>query len=145
VHTVGITIFTIVVEPLWSTIVLPLFWMNSIFWDGARFLAAPENDGDIAAPPSISHRITRKSRQRERKRLPWLPSLYFFASSWMIFGGIIHVLPMAYHSQHPIHLFTEVKNQMLATYQRVESFDAMVVLSPGVSVQYQKMQTKQMW
>lgn len=133
------------IEPLWSIIVLPLFWINTLFWDDARSLAAPENNGDRKIRSSIYHRIARKSRQRERKRLPWLPSLYFFASSWMIFGGIIHVLPMAYHSQHPIHLFTEVKNQMLATYQRVESFDAMVVLSPGVSVQYQKMQTKQMW
>jgi hypothetical protein len=34
---------------------------------------------------------------------------------------------------------------MLDTYRRVESLDAMVVLSPGVFVQYQKIQAKQMW
>jgi hypothetical protein len=34
---------------------------------------------------------------------------------------------------------------MIDTYQCVASLDAMVVLSPGVSVQYQQIQAKPMW
>jgi hypothetical protein len=37
-NTVHIVIFTLAIEPLWSTIVLPLLWMNTLFWDGADFI-----------------------------------------------------------------------------------------------------------
>jgi hypothetical protein len=99
------------IEPLWSIIVIPLFWINTLFWDDARSLAAPENNGDRKIRSSIYHRIARKSRQRERKRLAWLPLLYFVASSWMIFSGTIRVPPMAYHGKQPIHPFTEVRGE----------------------------------
>jgi hypothetical protein len=81
--------------------VLPLFWMNTILWDAARFFASPGNDGDHKVHSSISRRIARQSHQSERNRLTWLPSLYFFVSSWIVFGGTLHVLPTAYHGQHP--------------------------------------------
>jgi hypothetical protein len=84
------------------------------------------------------------SRNREQKRLTHLPSLYFFAVNWFIFEGTVRLLPTAYHGHQPTHPFSEVKNRMLDTYRRVESLDAMVVLSPGVFGKYQKIQAKQM-
>jgi hypothetical protein len=142
VHTERSTPSTYVIEPLWSTIVLPLFWVNTLFWDGARWLTTPDNDGHKKGSSSVSRRFTRMSHKRERKRATHLPSLYFFAETWLIFKGTVHLLPTAYHGYQPTHPFSEVKNRMLDTYQRVESLDAMVVLSPGVFMQYQKIQVR---
>jgi hypothetical protein len=66
---------TYVIEPLWSTCVLPLFWVNTLFWDAARWITTPDNDGHNKVSLSVSHRVTRMIRNRERKRLTHLPSL----------------------------------------------------------------------
>jgi hypothetical protein len=145
VHTAGSATSTYVIEPLWSTCVLPLFWANMFFWDGPRWFATPDNDGHNKFSLSLSRRVTRMSRKRERKRLTHLPSLYLFAATWLIFERTARLLPTAYHGHQPTHPFSEVNNRMLDTYQRVEFLDAMVVLSPGVFVQYQNIQAKQIW
>jgi hypothetical protein len=125
--------------------VLPLFWANTLFWDTARWVTTPDNDGNNKFSSSVSRHVTPMSRKRERKRLTHLPSLYFFAATWLIFEGTVLLLPTAYHNHQPTHPFSEVKKRMLDTYRRVESLDVMVVLSPGVFPQYQKIQAKQMW
>jgi hypothetical protein len=145
VHTSRSATSTFVIEPLWSTIVLPLFWVNTLFWDLNCFLTTPDNDGYNEVRSSVSRRVTRMSHKRERKRLTHLPYIYFFATTWFIFEGTVRMPLTSYHGQQPTHPFSEVKNQMLDTYQRVEFLDMMVVLSPGVFVQYQNIQAKQMW
>jgi hypothetical protein len=116
VHTARSTTSTYVIEPLWNTIVLPLLWFNTLFWDGARFLTTSDNDGHKEVRSSVSRCVTRMSRKRKRKRVTHLvQSLYFFAATWLIFEGAVRVLPTASHSQQSTHPFSEVKNSMLDT------------------------------
>jgi hypothetical protein len=104
--------------------VLPLFWANTLFWDGDRWFTAPDNNGHNIVSSSVSLRVTRMSHNRDRKRLTHRLSLYFFAATWLIFEGTVRLLPTVYHGQKPTHPFSEVKNRMVDTYQRVESLDA---------------------
>jgi hypothetical protein len=64
---------TSVIEPLWRTCVLPIFWANTLFWDGSRWVTTPDNYGHNKVSSSVSHRVTRMSRKRDRKRLTHLP------------------------------------------------------------------------
>jgi hypothetical protein len=49
---------TYVIEPLWSICVLPLFWANTLFWDAARWVTTPDNDGHNKVSSSVSRRVT---------------------------------------------------------------------------------------
>jgi hypothetical protein len=49
---------TYVIEPMWSTCVLPMFWVNTLFWDAARWISTPDNDGHNKVSSSVSRRVT---------------------------------------------------------------------------------------
>jgi hypothetical protein len=55
---------TYVIEPMCSTCVLPLFWANTLIWDGARWVTTPDNDGHNKASSSVSLCVTHMSRTR---------------------------------------------------------------------------------
>jgi hypothetical protein len=50
-----------------------------------------------------------------------------------------------YKVQTPEHLFSLVNQQLAGTYTRMEALDRLVVMSPGVLLQYQKVQAQQLW
>jgi hypothetical protein len=50
-----------------------------------------------------------------------------------------------YQGQIPEHPFSLLNQQLVGTYKRMEALDRLVVLSPGVLLQYQKVQAHKLW
>jgi hypothetical protein len=71
--------------------------------------------------------------------------LFLFISAWGIITGYVMVHKSFYQGQIPEHPFSLVNQQLAGTYTRMESLDRLVVLSPGVLLQYQKVQAQQLW
>jgi hypothetical protein len=59
--------------------------------------------------------------------------------------GSVMVSKEFYQGHNPEHPFYLVNKQLAGTYTRMEALDRLVVLSPGVLLQYQKVQAKQLW
>jgi hypothetical protein len=132
-----------VLYPSWRAIFLPLFWTNTVLWDAVRYIVfSPTKTKEHHRVPHI---ILRKSTHRARTRGSWIPPLYFFAASWMVFEGTFRVDSSSYQGQSTAHPFQEVKSRLSATYVRIIDLDSKVVLSPGTFVQYQSIQAKQAW
>jgi hypothetical protein len=71
--------------------------------------------------------------------------LFFFISTWGIMTGFFMVHKAFYQGQIPEHPFSLVNQQLAGNYTRMESLDRLVVLSPGVLLQCQKVQAQQLW
>jgi hypothetical protein len=72
-----------VIDPSWRAILLPLFWINTFLWDALRYIVIyPPKTKE---QPRVPHRILRKSAHRAHTRGSWIPPLYFFAASWLVF------------------------------------------------------------
>jgi hypothetical protein len=71
--------------------------------------------------------------------------LFFFIITWGIMTGSVMVYKEFYQGQTPEHHFSLVNQQLAGTYTRMEALDRLVVLSHGVLLQYQKVQTQQLW
>jgi hypothetical protein len=71
--------------------------------------------------------------------------LFFFISTWGIMAGSVMVYKEFYQGQTPEHTFYLVNQQLAGTYTRMEALERIVVLSPGVLLQYQKVQAQQLW
>jgi hypothetical protein len=59
--------------------------------------------------------------------------------------GSVMVSKEFYQGQTPEHPFSLVNKQLAGTYTRMEALGRLAVLSPGVLLQYQKLQTQQLW
>jgi hypothetical protein len=68
--------------------------------------------------------------------------LFFFVSTWGIMTGSVMVYKEFYQVQTPEHPFSLVNQQLAGTYTRMEALDRLVVLSPGMLMQYQKVQAQ---
>jgi hypothetical protein len=80
-------------EPIWSIIVLPLFFMSTVVWDFARFLLeSPDLQESVKKWKEISKRLRLKQTRAGQRRTTWLPVLFFFISTW----GIMTVSVMVY-------------------------------------------------
>jgi hypothetical protein len=132
-----------VLDPSWRAILLPLFWINTVLWDAVIYIVV--SPPKIKEQPHVPHRILCKSARRAQTRGSWIPPLYFFAASWLVFEGTVRVDPSSYQGKCPAHPFKEVKSRLSATYVRIIDLDLKVVLSPGTFVQYQSIQAKQAW
>jgi hypothetical protein len=62
--------------------------------------------------------------------------LFFFISTWGIMTGYVMVYKEFYQGHTPEHPFSLVNQQFAGTYTRMEALDRLVVLSPGVLLQY---------
>jgi hypothetical protein len=71
--------------------------------------------------------------------------LLLLISAWGIMTGSVMVYKEFYQGQTPEHPFSLVNQQLAGTYTRMEALDRLVVLSPGVLLQYQKVQAQQLW
>jgi hypothetical protein len=71
--------------------------------------------------------------------------LFLFISTWGIMTGSVMVYKEVYQGQTPEHPFSIVNQQLAGTYTRMEALDILVALSPGVLLQYQKVQAQQLW
>jgi hypothetical protein len=133
-------------EPIWSIIVLPLFFMSTVVWDFARFLVESSDlQESVTKSKDISKRLRLKQTRAEQQRTTWLPVLFFFISTWGIMTGSIMVQKAFYQGQIPDHPFSLVNQQLAGTYTRMEALDRLLVLSPGVLLQYQKVQAQKLW
>jgi hypothetical protein len=130
-----------VLDPTLRAIVLPLFWMNTVLWYALRYIIV--TPPKTKKQPQVPRRILRKSAQRARTRGSWIPPLYFFAASWLVFEGTVRVDPSSYQGHGPSHPFEEVMSRLSAMYVRIMDLNLKVVLSPGTFVQYQSIQAKQ--
>jgi hypothetical protein len=59
--------------------------------------------------------------------------------------GSVMVHKAFYQGKIPEHLFSLVNQQLAGTYTQMEALDRLVVLSPGMLLQYQKVQAQQLW
>jgi hypothetical protein len=71
--------------------------------------------------------------------------LFFFISTWVIMTGSVMLFKEFYQGQTPEHPFSLINQQLAGTYTGMEALDRLVVLSPGVLLQYQKVQAQQLW
>jgi hypothetical protein len=71
--------------------------------------------------------------------------LFFFISTWGIMTGSAMVSKDFYQGKTPEHPFSLVNKQLAGTYTWKEALDRLVVMSPGVLLQYQKVQAQQLW
>jgi hypothetical protein len=126
--------------------VLPLFFISTVVWDFARFLVeSPDLQESVKNRKEISKRLRRKQTRAGQRRATWLPVLFFFISTWGIMTGSVMVYKEFYQGQTPEHPFSLVNQQLEGTYTRMEALERLVVLSPGVLLQYQKVQAQQLW
>jgi hypothetical protein len=133
-------------EPIWSTLVLPLFFINTVIWDLARFLVeSPDLQESSNKRKDISKRLRRKQTRAGKQRTTWLPVMFFFISTWGIMTGSVMLSKEFYQGHTPEHPFYLVNQQLAGTYTRMEALDRLLVLSPGVLLQYQKIQAHQLW
>jgi hypothetical protein len=69
-------------EPIWSIIVLPLFFMSTVVWDFARFLVESSDlQESVTKMKEISKRLRLKQTRAGQRRATWLPVLFFFIST----------------------------------------------------------------
>jgi hypothetical protein len=133
-------------EPIWSIIVLPLFFMSTVVWDFARLLVESSDlQESVTKSKDISKRLRLKQTRAGQRQTTWLPLLLFFISTWGTMTGYGMVHKEFYQGQIPEHPFSLVNQQLTWTYTRTEALDRLVVLSPGVLLQYQKVQPHQLW
>jgi hypothetical protein len=134
-------------EPMWNTIVIQLFWENTVAWDILRFLmektVGQEEHSKNKNEKVISRRLTRKFTRINRKRLKGMTSLYFFAGTWLIMTGSVMVLKQTYPGHQPEHPFTHVRHQLESTYHHIERLDKVFTLTPHTFMQYQAVQANQ--
>jgi hypothetical protein len=71
--------------------------------------------------------------------------MFFFIRTRGIMTGSVMVYKEFYQGQTPEHPFSLVNQQLAGTYTWIEALDRLVVLSPGVLLQYQKVQAQQLW
>jgi hypothetical protein len=71
--------------------------------------------------------------------------VFFFISTWGIMKGSGMVHKAFYQGHIPEHPFSLINQQLAGTYTRMEALDRLAVLSPGVLLQYQKVQAQQLW
>jgi hypothetical protein len=71
--------------------------------------------------------------------------LFFFISPWGIITGSVMLSKELSQGQTPEHPFSLVNQQLAGTYTQMEALDRLVVMSPGVLLQYQKVQAQQLW
>jgi hypothetical protein len=90
-----------VLDPIWRSIVLPLFWINTVLWGASRYIVV--SPPKTKEQPRVPLRIFRKSARRAQTRGSWIPSLYLFAASWLVFEGTVRVDPSSYQGQCPAH------------------------------------------
>jgi hypothetical protein len=80
-------------EPVWSTLVLPLFFINTLLWDLARFLVeSPDLKESSNKRKDISQRLRHTQTRAGQRQTTWFPVLFFFISTW----GIMTVSVMLY-------------------------------------------------
>jgi hypothetical protein len=103
-------------EPIWSIIVLPLFFMSTVVWDFARFLGESSDLQDsVTKRKEISKRLRLKQNRSGQRRTTWLPVLFFFISTWEFMKGSIMVHKSFYQGQIPEHPFSLVNQQLAGT------------------------------
>jgi hypothetical protein len=133
-------------EPVWSALVLPLFLINTVLWYLARSLVeSPDLQESSNKRKDISKRLRRKQTRAGQRRTTGLPVLFFFISTWGIMTGSVMLYKEFYQGQTPEHPFSLVNQQLAGTYQWMEALDRLVFISPGVLLQYQKVQAQQLW
>jgi hypothetical protein len=132
-------------EPVWITLVLPLFFINTLLWDLARLMVESPDVQESSKRKDISKRLRCKQTRAGQRRTTWLPVLFFFIRTWGIMKGSVMVYKEFYQGQTPEHPFSLVNQQLAGTYTRMETLERLVVLSPGVLLQYQKVQAQQLW
>jgi hypothetical protein len=133
-------------EPIWSIIVLPLFFMSTAVWDFARFLVGLSDlQESVTKRKEISRRLQLKQTRAKQRRTTWLPLLFFFIITWGIMKGYVMVHKSFYQGQIPGYPFSLVNQQLAGNYTRIEALYRFVVLSPGVLLQYQKVQAQKLW
>jgi hypothetical protein len=71
--------------------------------------------------------------------------LFFFINTWGIMTGSVMIHKAFYQGQIPEHPFSLVNQKLAVTYTRMEALDRLVVLSPGMLLQYKKVQAQQLW
>jgi hypothetical protein len=89
-------------EPIWSTLVLPLFFVNTVIWDLARFLVeSPDLKESSNKRKDISKRLRHKQTRAGQRRTTSLPVMFFFISTWEIMTGSIMLSKEFYQGQSP--------------------------------------------
>jgi hypothetical protein len=133
-------------EPVWSTMVPPLFFINTVIGDIARLLVeSPEWQESSKKRKEISEQLRRKQTRAGQRRTTWLPVLFFFISTWGIMTVSIMLSKEFYQGNTPEHTFSLINQNLVGTNTRMEALDRLVVLSPGVLLQYQKVQAQKLW
>jgi hypothetical protein len=106
---------------------------------------SPDLQESVKKRKEISKRLRLKQTRAGQRQTTWLPVLFFFISTWGIMTGSVMVYKEFYQGQTPEHPFSLVNQQLAGTYTRMEALDRLVVLSPGVLLQYKKVQAQQLW
>jgi hypothetical protein len=120
--------------------------MSTLVWDFARFLVeSPDLQESVKKRKEISKRLRLTQTRTGQRRTMWLPVMFFFISTWGIMTGSGMVYKEFYQVNIPENPFSLVNKQLAGTYTWVEALDRLVVLSPGVLLQYQKVQAQQLW
>jgi hypothetical protein len=89
-------------EPIWSIIVLPLFFMSNVVWEFSRFLVeSPDLQESVKKRKEISKRLRLKQTRAGQRRTTWLPVLFFFIRTWGIMTGSVMVYKEFYQVQTP--------------------------------------------
>jgi hypothetical protein len=89
-------------EPIWSIIVLLLFFMSNVVWDFARFLVESSDlQESVTKRKEISKRLRLKQTRAKQQRTTWIPVLFFFISTWGIMTGSVMVHKAFYQVQIP--------------------------------------------
>jgi hypothetical protein len=89
-------------EPVWSTLVLPLFFINTLLWDIVLLLGeSPDLQESSSKRKYISKRLRRKQTRAGQRRNTWLPVLFFSISTWVIMAGSDMLHKALYQGQTP--------------------------------------------
>jgi hypothetical protein len=89
-------------EPIWTIIVLPLFFMSTVVWYFARFLVeSPDLQEYVKKRKEISKRLQRKQTRAGQRRTTWLPVMFFFINTSGIMTVSVMVHKEFYQGQTP--------------------------------------------
>jgi hypothetical protein len=126
-------------EMFWRSIVIPLFFISTLFWDTLSYFT-DSTDKDKNRP-RVCRDVMRKCDKRIKHIRPSHAALYFFPAMWLIFAGSINVSQAAYQGLAPVHPFELASARITTTHERITYLDKLVDLSPGTFAQYQKFKT----
>jgi hypothetical protein len=132
------TVKTKSINMIWNILKHQLFYWSTLCWDTLAVFTVKSKKEQ----PPVPRRIMRKAQHRARRLKPLYGSLFFCASSWLVFTDSVHVSRTAYNGAYPVHPFEEVHQRLTGTYKRIQHLEKTMDLAPETFMEWQRLQCK---